>query len=95
MVGAGTGADIFDKLEPEPHNKGLAPQHCFLSDPNPDVWHRLRILALINCSKSKLWVCVKATTKLLFISYFRQKFPEKIEQGQDPDPDVFKSRIRI
>jgi hypothetical protein len=27
-VGAGAGAEIFDKLEPEPHKKGPAPQHC-------------------------------------------------------------------
>jgi hypothetical protein len=26
MVGA--GAEIFDKLEPEPHKNGPAPQHC-------------------------------------------------------------------
>jgi hypothetical protein len=28
MVGAGAGAEIFDKLEPEPHKIGPAPQHC-------------------------------------------------------------------
>jgi hypothetical protein len=32
MVGAGAeagaGAEIFDKLEPEPHKNGPAPQHC-------------------------------------------------------------------
>jgi hypothetical protein len=27
-VGAGAGADIFDKLVPEPHKNGPAPQHC-------------------------------------------------------------------
>jgi hypothetical protein len=28
MVGARAGAEIFDKLEPEPHKNGPAPQHC-------------------------------------------------------------------
>jgi hypothetical protein len=28
MVRAGVGAGIFDKLEPEPHKYGPAPQHC-------------------------------------------------------------------
>jgi hypothetical protein len=27
MVGAAAGADIFDKLEPEPHKHRPAPQH--------------------------------------------------------------------
>jgi hypothetical protein len=27
IVGAGAGAEIFDKLEPEPHKNRLAPQH--------------------------------------------------------------------
>jgi hypothetical protein len=31
MVGAGAGAEIFDKLEPElePHKNGPALQHCY------------------------------------------------------------------
>jgi hypothetical protein len=28
MVQAGAGAGIFDKVEPEPHKNGPAPQHC-------------------------------------------------------------------
>jgi hypothetical protein len=27
QAGAGAGAEIFDKLEPEPHKNGPAPQH--------------------------------------------------------------------
>jgi hypothetical protein len=30
MVGAGSGAQIIDNLEPEQHKNGLPPQHCFL-----------------------------------------------------------------
>jgi hypothetical protein len=32
----------------------------FWSDPDPDVWDRIRILALINDSVSTFIVCVKA-----------------------------------
>jgi hypothetical protein len=45
MVGA--GAEIFDKLEPEPHKNGPAPQHLTLSgnladlDPESSVYYPL------------------------------------------------------
>jgi hypothetical protein len=34
MVGAGAGAgsEIFEKLEPEPHKNGPAPQHLLTDD---------------------------------------------------------------
>jgi hypothetical protein len=52
MVRAGAGAGIFEKLEPEPHKNGPAPQHWLilirniilkfslkLSNPNNDFGH--------------------------------------------------------
>jgi hypothetical protein len=60
----GTGLIFFIKAsvltsvaDPDPIGSGL-----FRSDPDPDVWDRIRIriLALINDSVSTFLVCVKA-----------------------------------
>jgi hypothetical protein len=43
--------------DPDPDPVGSGP---FWSDPDPDVWDRIRINALINDSISTFLVCIKA-----------------------------------
>jgi hypothetical protein len=53
MVGA--GAEIFDKLEPEPHKNGPAPQHwCFLMDITENYYKKKITKELVRCEEERL-----------------------------------------
>jgi hypothetical protein len=51
----GYSIDLTSVADPDPVESGP-----FWSDPDPDVWDRIRILGLINHSISTFLVCVKA-----------------------------------
>jgi hypothetical protein len=53
MAQAGAGAGIFDKLEPEPHKNGPAPQHWY----QLCTWRNSKIISEIGRQFQRKSVC--------------------------------------
>jgi hypothetical protein len=71
-----------------------------VADPDPGLNKWLELNSFGACKSYKYFKNLCCYTfwfiNILFRAYFREKnFQTKFYSGQDPDPDVFESRIRI